>query len=140
MAKKEGYYSAAIAGCADPTVILYFDGEGMYSHGNETPLTDEFILFIDSEPFDHRDVNAGRECQSACDWFIDAAEGVTPKPIKEASHKSVYEVVLIVDGKSVTTYVEAQLKSDVYDRVSKSPKKIYIVSVRDVATSLGAIL
>lgn len=140
MSKKEGYYTAALAGCADPTVLLYFDGKNMLAHGSDKPLNAEYLLFIDSEPFEHRKIGQNKLSQNAQDWFVEANMDSEPKCDDKKPVNSVYEVVLMVKGQSVKTYVEVQLKSDVYDRVADSDKSVSVLSVRDVAKSIDEIL
>lgn len=72
MAKKAGYYIASIAGTSDPSVILYFDGEKLWTHGSSEPIDDKHLLFIDEKPFEHRDVDSNSPSQDARDWFKEA--------------------------------------------------------------------
>jgi len=144
MAKKEGYYSAALAGCSDPTILLYFDGKQLWTHGSDKPLTDEFLLFIDSEPFNHRFVGEAESVdgtvkvtQTADEWFKEAAQGVLA--VMDLP-KEIYAVVLMINGERVTTYVEATLKSDIFDAVANSKKDVTIVSVNSIAKPLSELL
>lgn len=62
------------------------------------------------------------------------------EPLSSSPDKSVYEVVLMVNGIKKETYVEAILKSDVFDIVARSKKSVSIVSIRPVGPSLCSIL
>ena len=52
----------------------------------------------------------------------------------------VYEVVLIVNGKSVTTYKEAESEKALKGMLTSSPKIPLVVSCRVVSDTLESIL
>ena len=95
MTKKSGYYVADVAGCADPSIVLYFDGEKMFTHGAEKPVNADYLLFIGEAPFDHRKVGQDIALQDASDWFVEASKGVTKGVAPVTPPKSVYEVVSV---------------------------------------------
>lgn len=55
--RPKGYYRCDVPGTADPSVIVYWDGECFWAHGCSEPINPFHFLFLDSEPFDHRNVN-----------------------------------------------------------------------------------
>jgi len=69
MTKQEGYYRGDFSGCSDPSAIFYFDGEKLWAPGSNKPEDESALLFIDDEPFDHRNVNLGGSVSSAKEWF-----------------------------------------------------------------------
>lgn len=67
--RTEGYYHCDVAGTADPSVIVYWDGECFWAHGCSEPVNPSHFLFLDAEPFDHRNVNLNCEVLTPGEWL-----------------------------------------------------------------------